>query len=85
MFKTTVQIEGMACGMCESHVNDAVRKNFEIKSVKSSHSSNTTEIVSENLLDEQKLKSVISELGYEVGEITTEEYKKKGLFSIFKK
>lgn len=85
MQKTVVQVSGMRCGMCESHVNDAVRKNFEIKSVKSSHSSNTTEIVSENLLDEQKLKSVISELGYEVGEITTEEYKKKGLFSFFKK
>ena len=26
MIKTTVQVEGMMCGMCESHVNDAVRK-----------------------------------------------------------
>lgn len=25
MVKTTLKIDGMACGMCESHVNDAVR------------------------------------------------------------
>ena len=26
MWKYTVQVNGMMCGMCESHVNDAVRK-----------------------------------------------------------
>ena len=26
MIKTTVKVDGMMCGMCESHVNDAVRK-----------------------------------------------------------
>ena len=26
MWKYTVQVDGMMCGMCESHVNDAVRK-----------------------------------------------------------
>lgn len=31
MFKITVGIEGMACGMCEAHINDAVRKAFLIK------------------------------------------------------
>lgn len=25
MWKYTVHVEGMMCGMCESHVNDAVR------------------------------------------------------------
>ena len=28
MWKYTVHVEGMMCGMCESHVNDAVRKPF---------------------------------------------------------
>ena len=28
MWKYTVQVDGMMCGMCESHVNDAVRKAF---------------------------------------------------------
>ena len=26
MYKITVDVDGMACGMCEAHVNDAVRK-----------------------------------------------------------
>ena len=34
MFKTTVGIEGMMCGMCEAHVNDAIRKAFDVKKVK---------------------------------------------------
>ena len=31
MWKYTVQVNGMMCGMCESHVNDAVRKAFPVK------------------------------------------------------
>ena len=26
MNKITVKIDGMMCGMCESHVNDAIRR-----------------------------------------------------------
>ena len=26
MFKTVLKIDGMMCGMCEAHVNDAIRK-----------------------------------------------------------
>ena len=37
MVKITLEVEGMACGMCESHVNDAVRKTFPVKKVTSSH------------------------------------------------
>ena len=29
MTKTTLKIDGMMCGMCESHVNDAIRKAFQ--------------------------------------------------------
>ena len=35
MWKYTVQVNGMMCGMCESHVNDAVRKAFPVKKVSS--------------------------------------------------
>lgn len=31
MYQTTLKIDGMACSMCESHVNDAVRKAFPVK------------------------------------------------------
>ena len=66
MIKTTVGIDGMMCGMCESHVNDAIRKSFDIKKVSSSHSKKKTEIISEEAIDEDKLRAVIDETGYTV-------------------
>ena len=36
MIKTTLGIEGMMCGMCESHINNAIRNNFKVKKVSSS-------------------------------------------------
>lgn len=29
MIKTTLKIDGMMCGMCESHMNDVIRQNFK--------------------------------------------------------
>lgn len=38
MQEITVGVDGMMCGMCESHVNDAVRAAFPtVKKVSSSH------------------------------------------------
>ena len=31
MVETKLRIDGMACGMCESHINDAIRNNFDVK------------------------------------------------------
>lgn len=84
MLKTTVGIDGMMCGMCESHVNDAVRNAFKVKKVTSSHSSKKTEIISEEALDEGKLRSIIEETGYKVLSIESEPYEKKK-FSLFGK
>ena len=33
MYKTIAKVDGMRCGMCESHVNDVVRRNFDVKKV----------------------------------------------------
>lgn len=80
MVKMTLKIDGMACGMCESHVNDTIRRNFEIKKVTSSHSKGLTEIIAENPLNEEALKKAIDETGYTVLSVQTEPYVKKGLF-----
>ena len=84
MVKMTLQVNGMACGMCENHVNEAIRNAFAVKKVTSSHAKNQTEIISEEPLDEEKIKSVIAETGYELGAIKSEPYQKKGLFSFGK-
>ena len=81
MTKTIVKIEGMMCGMCESHVNDAVRKEFDVKKVTSSHSKGITEIISPEPLDNNRIKSVIEGTGYKFISAESEPYDKKGLFS----
>lgn len=80
MVKYTVQVEGMQCGMCESHVNDAVRKAFPVKKVKSSHTKKQTILVTEAAIDEGKLRETINETGYTVRGISSEPYQKHGLF-----
>ena len=80
MLKITVQVDGMMCGMCESHVNDAVRKTFHVKKVTSSHSKGQTVILTENDIDEGTLRSAIGATGYEVKAVFKEPYEKKGLF-----
>ena len=37
MIQITMKIDGMQCGMCESHVNDSIRRAFPVKKVTSSH------------------------------------------------
>lgn len=66
--------------MCESHVNDAVRRAFPVKKVSSSRNKRETVVVAEGELDEQALRSVISATGYDVGDIQKEPYVKRGLF-----
>ncbi len=80
MTQTTVQIDGMMCGMCEAHVNDAVRKAFTVKKVKSSHSAGTCVILTEEPIDTDKLRETIDATGYTVKGIDAQPYEKKGLF-----
>jgi len=81
MKKITVEIDGMMCGMCESHVNDCVRENFNVRKVTSSHSKGETVIITENDIDEAKLREAVNKTGYKVVSIKEEPYEKKGLFS----
>ncbi len=80
MVKLTVGIEGMACGMCEAHVNEAVRNAFQVKKVTSSHTKKQAIIIAENDIPEQELKDVIAKAGYDAVSVSSEPYKKKGLF-----
>lgn len=85
MIQTTVKVSGMACSMCEAHINDAIRAALPVEKVTSSHSRGETVIVSNEPLDEEKLRGIINATGYTAGEISTVPYEKKGLFSFLKK
>ncbi len=72
----------MACGMCEAHINDAIRQNFDIKKTESSHTKGETVVVSGEPLDEAALRRVIENTGYEVKSIESGAMpEKKGFFS----
>ncbi len=84
MVKITLAIDGMACSMCEAHVNEAIRKACRVKKVTSSHRKGQTEIIAETAPDEAALRSAVEATGYRVLSIQTQPYEKKGLFSFGK-
>ncbi len=73
MIKTILGIEGMSCGMCESHINDTIRRAFTVKKVRSSHKKDQTEILSEQPIDEDELRKVIDATGYKVVSFESEQ------------
>ena len=81
MFRTTVTIDGMMCGMCESHVNDAVRKQINIRKVTSSHKKGTTVIISDDRITPEQISKALDDTGYKVTDVECVPYEKKGLFS----
>jgi copper chaperone CopZ len=85
MNKITVKIGGMMCGMCESHVNDAIRKAFSVKKVTASHAKGEAVILTEENISEAQLRTAITPTGYEVQGVTVEPCEKKGLFGFGKK
>ena len=80
MVKTTLKIDGMMCGMCESHMNDLIRNHYDVKKVNSSVSKGETEIISENELDLSELGEQVHGIGYELIDVKTEPYQKKKFF-----
>ena len=72
MTTITVNVIGMMCGHCEAHVNKAIKEAFGVEDVVSSHEKGTTVIQAPQKLDEDKIREVIKEAGYEVTGITQE-------------
>ena len=84
MEKITVQIDGMMCGMCEAHINDAVRRAFPVKKVTSSHTRGETVILTQAPVDEAALRAVIDATGYKVLSVTSKPYEAAGPFGFLK-
>lgn len=80
MYKTIVKIDGMMCGNCEAHVNDAIRAALPLDKVKSSHATGETTIIAEEALDEGAIKAALKDTGYTVLGVESAPYEKTGLF-----
>ncbi|MCD8200611.1 MAG: cation transporter [Clostridia bacterium] len=81
MIKIVLGVEGMMCGMCESHVNDVIRKVGGVKKVSSSHAKQRTEVIAEDGADVEAMKEAVASQGYRVFSVETEPYEKKARFS----
>ena len=85
MVKTTIKIKGIMCENCVAHINETIKNEFDINKVTTSKENGTSEVISDNELSKEKLREVISREGYEVTEVMSEPYEKKGLFGFGKK
>lgn len=81
MYKVTIKIDGMMCGMCESHICETIRNAFPgAKKVKASRKLREAEFITDNPIDNSKLEKVIKETGYTYISSQCEVYVKKGIF-----
>ncbi len=83
LVKIMAGIEGMMCGMCESHMNDAIRNHFKVIKVSSSHKNKCTEIIAEDDIPQDELKKVVEQTGYQFVSYRSEPYEKKKIFPFF--
>ena len=78
MNRYVLTVDGMACGMCEAHVNDAVRAAVpDAKKVQSSHTKGETVFLTDLAVDEEALKKAVSATGYEVKAVRRETVEKR--------
>ena len=81
MIKTVLRIEGMMCGMCETHICDAIRKAVpSAKKVTASRNKQEATFLTEETVDTDALKTVIEATGYSCLSGESAPCEKKGLF-----
>lgn len=72
-------VSGMSCAMCENHINDAIRRTCNVKSVKSSRKKKETVVIAD-APDIEAIKKALSALGYEAELKEEGEYEKRTFF-----
>lgn len=80
MTEIILNVEGMKCGMCESHVNDVVRRVDGVKKVSSSHVKGRTAVVAEDGVSREDILNAVAAQGYGVSLVEEKPYVKRGLF-----
>ncbi len=64
MYEIKLDIDGMACGMCESHINDAIRRQLRVKKVRSSYRKGSTLIIAEEEISREEIERALEGTGY---------------------
>ncbi|HPY79825.1 MAG: heavy-metal-associated domain-containing protein [Erysipelotrichaceae bacterium] len=85
MNKIVIKVDGMHCGMCEAHVNDAVRKVKGVNKVNSDRSKGEVVVIAKEDINIKDIKDAITKQGYRVISEYNEPYEKKGFFDFLRK
>ncbi len=85
MNKIILKVEGMSCGMCEAHVNDAVRKIKGVKKVNADRTKGEVIVIGQDDTEIKDIKDAISQLGYRVISEHNEPYEEKSFFDFLRK
>ena len=91
MYRNTVKIDGMACGMCEAHICDAIRKAFpdarkirkafpDARKVSASHRKKEASFLTDQPAGEAELGQTVEATGYHYLSSESVPWEKKGLF-----
>ena len=84
MKKYVFSVSGMSCAMCENHINDAIRRTCEIKSVKSDRRKNETVILAERI-EPDRVIAELHKLGYEAKLISETDFEKQSWYTHFRR
>ena len=79
MTKYVLGIDGMMCGMCEMHVEDAINKVLRAKKCRANHLKNEVVVIVDLDLYPEDFKEMLSPTGYRLTSFQKQEAK-KGLF-----
>ena len=72
-----IEVEGMRCGMCEAHVNDAIRKVNGVIKVNSSHVKKQTVVICNDDITVDTIKDAINKEGYTTNNYQENKVEKK--------
>lgn len=78
-------VEGMMCGMCEAHVNDALRKVPGVKKASASRTKKLVTIECDDTVADEALLKAVNDTGYEASDVRPAPGKKGGLRGLFGK
>ena len=85
MNKIILKVEGMSCGMCEAHINDAVRTIKGVKKVNADRTKGEVIVIAQDDTVIKDIKDVIAQQGYRVISEYNEPYEEKGFFDFLRK
>jgi len=79
-----MRVEGMMCGMCEAHVNDALRKVPGVRKASANRGKKQAVVECDESVTDEALLKAVNDTGYAASDVRPAE-ERKGFFGFLKK